>query len=88
MPLKPQGTSCYLQWIEDVISAPKTLLLTLEEEKSLLIPVILTCCLSDHSMAILCRNEAEAQSPDGNANLPKILVAWILGFALRDSKVH
>lgn len=50
--------------------------------------MILTCCLSDHSMAILCRNEAEGQSPDGNANLPKILVALILGFALGDSKVH
>ena len=88
MPLKPQRTSCYLQGAEDVSSAPKTLPVTLEEEKILLIPVILTCCLSGHSMIILCRNEAEPQSPDGNANLPKILVAQILGFALGESKAH
>jgi len=44
--------------------------------------------LSGHSMTTLCRNESEAQSPDGNANLPKILVARILGFALGDSKAY
>lgn len=66
---------------------PKHFLLS-QQEKILLIPMILTCCLSGHSVTLLCRNEAEAPSPDGNANLPEILVAQILGFALGDSKAH
>lgn len=88
MSLKPQGTSCYLQQAEDVTSAPKILPVTLEEEKILLNPVIPMCVFSGHSMTILCRNKAEAQSPDGNAKLPKILVVQTLGFTLGDSKAH
>lgn len=58
---KPQGTSCYLQWAEGIISSPKTLPVALEELNILPIMVILMGGLSGNSMTIPCRNEAEAQ---------------------------
>lgn len=48
----------------------------------------LNSILSGHSTTILCRNDAEAQSPDGNTNLLKAVVAHISGFALGDSEAH